>query len=254
MGKTDDGFDLSKLVVPFSNYKWKVQTANEWGCWCVAYIDARDVQQRLDDVVGPENWQNKFVGEHNLLFCYLGIRIDSGEWIWKSDTGTASKIEKDKGHASDTFKRSAVMWGIGRHLYSLGIQKVKSVKANGKFYPADDAGERLYDKNQLTEFIERRMSGKKAPKQRPKNADPVPPKSDLDEMAPPPHRDYDTPDWKKGIAAVYAKAGENGLDNDSMHGMAEEEFGVSSMKQLSISQLRKLWKMIADGDATGGGK
>ena len=69
-------------------------------------------------MVGPANWKNEFavIGEN--LFCGISIKIDN-EWITKFDCGTESNIEKEKGEASDSFKRAAVQWGIGRFLYSL---------------------------------------------------------------------------------------------------------------------------------------
>jgi len=128
-------------------HKIKVQTANEWNCNCVAYVDARQVQDKLDDVVGPNNWQTKYETIGNQLFCHLGIwDNDKSEWVWKSDTGTESMAEKEKGMVSDAFKRAAVQWGVGRFLYSLGIKKTKSMKDNrGKWVPADSNGKRIWD-------------------------------------------------------------------------------------------------------------
>ncbi|HEY4755673.1 MAG TPA: Rad52/Rad22 family DNA repair protein, partial [Ignavibacteriaceae bacterium] len=78
-----------------------------------AYIDARQVADLLDEVVGPSNWKDEFqlIGEN--LFCGLSIKIDN-EWVTKWDVGTESNIEEEKGQASDAFKRSAVKWGVGR--------------------------------------------------------------------------------------------------------------------------------------------
>ena len=65
--------ELSELKkeIPF---KWRVQSANQWGASCVAYIDARDVQDLLDEVCGPQNWQCKFSEHKGNLFCEIGIR------------------------------------------------------------------------------------------------------------------------------------------------------------------------------------
>jgi len=123
--------DLKK-VLP---YKWRVQSANQYGATCVAYIDARDVQDLLDEVVGAENWQCRYSEHKGNLFCEIGIDISKDginqKWVWKSDCGTESMVEKQKGEASDAFKRAAVMWGIGRFLYSKTIIKLP-VKENGK--------------------------------------------------------------------------------------------------------------------------
>ena len=123
--------DLKKEI-PF---KWRVQSANQYGASCVAYIDARQVQDLLDEVCEPFGWQTTFDEYKGNLFCNIGICI-KGVWVWKSDCGTESHVEKQKGEASDAFKRAAVMWGIGRFLYSKKIIKLP-VKQNqqGKWLP-----------------------------------------------------------------------------------------------------------------------
>tara|TARA_R110000824_G_scaffold25009_2_gene87526 strand:- start:84 stop:728 length:645 start_codon:yes stop_codon:yes gene_type:complete len=146
--------DLKKEL-PF---KWRVQSTTKFGCTCVAYIDARDVQDLLDDVVGAANWQVKYEEHKGNLFASIGILtsttipVSSGNiqkevWVWKSDCGTESQVEKQKGEASDAFKRAAVMWGVGRFLYSLKIIKIKEViEKNGKFYPSS-GGNQIWDIN-----------------------------------------------------------------------------------------------------------
>ena len=124
--------DLKKEI-PF---KWRVQSANKWGASCVAYIDARDVQDLLDEVVGANKWQCKYSEHKGNLFCSIGIDTSlTAEplWIWKEDCGTESHVEKQKGEASDAFKRAAVMWGAGRFLYHKKIIKLP-VKEDGKDY------------------------------------------------------------------------------------------------------------------------
>ena len=83
------------------------------------YQDARCAMNILDDTVGPQGWQKKYYEAAGMLFCDIGILDpNSKQWLWKSDTGSKSNIEEDKGQASDAFKRAAVAWGIGRELYS----------------------------------------------------------------------------------------------------------------------------------------
>ncbi len=85
----------------------------------LAYIDARDVMDRLDTVVGPENWQSEFTETTSgRVICRLGIFCD-GAWVWKSDGAGGTQVEADKGGISDALKRAAVNWGIGRYLYRL---------------------------------------------------------------------------------------------------------------------------------------
>jgi hypothetical protein len=157
---------LLKKEIP---YKWKIQSISRDGkkASCVAYIDARQAMDLLDEVVGQGGWQDKYRtetiqykaestddkgkisgGSRDQLICSVGIKVD-GEWIWKEDTGTESDYETEKGLFSDAFKRSCVKWGVGRFLYDMDIEWVNVVDRN----PVDDAGKRIWD---LTEYIENR--------------------------------------------------------------------------------------------------
>jgi len=136
-------------------YKWRVQSfsKNKPSASAIAYIDARDVMNLLDDVVGPENWQSDFKEIDGKLFAGIGINVENDKWIWKWDTGSESNIEKEKGEVSDSFKRAGVKWGIGRFLYDLKVQYVKAntIKTPTTYpYVVDDIGQRVWD---LTEFI-----------------------------------------------------------------------------------------------------
>lgn len=83
----------------------------------LAYVTARYVQDTLDDIVGPANWQTLFTQHASgAVECALSICVD-GEWITKRDVGVPSSIEPEKGAYSDAFKRAAVHWGIARDLY-----------------------------------------------------------------------------------------------------------------------------------------
>lgn len=137
-------------------YKWKIQNVNTYSdnAQCVAYIDARDAMDLLDEAVGPENWRDHYERRDGLLYCRIDIRTENGEWIGKWDAGTPSDYEKDKGEISDSFKRAAVKWGIGRFLYD---EKIKFIKVGygdknnkKKPFPVDENGKRIYD---LTEYF-----------------------------------------------------------------------------------------------------
>jgi len=118
---------ILKSLAETMPYKWRVQSFSKYDATaqCVAYIDARQVMERLDDVC---EWQDKYYEVCGQLYCSIGIKID-GEWHWRTDCGVESNVEKEKGQASDAFKRAAVKWGVGRFLYSLKIRKVNT---NGK--------------------------------------------------------------------------------------------------------------------------
>ena len=114
------------LTSPIENPKWRVQSVypreHPTTAVVVPYIDSRMVQERLDIALGPDNWSNTYDPESGA--GSISIRVD-GEWITKADVGAESKIDKEKGKASDAFKRAAVMWGIGRDVYKLGDQRLK---------------------------------------------------------------------------------------------------------------------------------
>lgn len=117
----------AELAKPFSpdQVSWRAQgkpTPNT-RVQVVAYLDARDVQDRLDSAVGAGNWTFDWTP---IVTNATGLLVAKGTitifGVSKSDVGDASSIEGTKGTVSDAFKRAAVMWGIGRELYSLGKQ------------------------------------------------------------------------------------------------------------------------------------
>ena len=138
--------DLKKEI-PF---RWRVQAFSERKAeaLCIPYIDARDVMNLLDEVCEPQNWQSDFKGAGDLLMGGVGIKVED-EWLWKWDTGTETRIEKDKGHASDAFKRASVHWGIGRFLYSIAPFRARAnkIKKKGESSPyvVDLEGKYIFD-------------------------------------------------------------------------------------------------------------
>lgn len=113
-------FDQLKAEFPRESISWRAQSVTKDGtkAMALAYIDARDVMNRLDDVCGPGGWQDRYEVHGPKTICYLSIRVD-GEWITKADGAGDTDVEAEKGSISDAFKRSAVKWGIGRYLYDL---------------------------------------------------------------------------------------------------------------------------------------
>lgn len=85
----------------------------------------------LDETVGSEHWQRKHYECKGNLFCEIGIYDEStGQWIWKGDCGSESNTEKEKGEASDSFKRAGFNWGIGRELYTAPFLFAKAENCN----------------------------------------------------------------------------------------------------------------------------
>jgi len=136
--------------------QWKVQNvfANKTKCSVAPYVDARQVQQRLDDVFGTMGWSNTYEAETGT--SSITVEID-GKQITKSDVGTETdnvKVEKStryKGKASDAFKRAAVLFGINRDSYKIGT-KVIGFDANSK-KPVTPSGKILWDGKQLSLYM-----------------------------------------------------------------------------------------------------
>lgn len=130
---------LAALKEPFhpKQVRWRIGRKTKDGkkAQVLAYIDARDAQKRLDDVVGCNNWYPVQKHDNGLYLCTLHVRID-GEWIGKMDGAPSTQVEAQKGGLSDAFKRSAVLWGVGRYLYYVDSPWVP-IDEWGNFTPPD---------------------------------------------------------------------------------------------------------------------
>ena len=109
----------------------KVGSVSKKGYTLLLYKNARVDMEILDETVGAENWQRDHKECKGNLYCGIGINITSliknaeeaicfqDRWVWKWDCGTESAFgDKEKGEASDSFKRAGFNWGIGRELYT----------------------------------------------------------------------------------------------------------------------------------------
>lgn len=101
------------------------ENKNGVGAVVLLYKDARVDMNILDETVGAMNWKrsHELIGDR--LYCTISIRDENGEWVSKQDVGTESNAEKEKGQASDSFKRAGFNWGIGRELYSAPFIYIK---------------------------------------------------------------------------------------------------------------------------------
>lgn len=99
------------------------------GAQLLLYKDARADMIILDEQVGSENWQREHYECKGNLFCRVGIRCGN-DWVWKADCGAESNTEKEKGEASDSFKRACTNWGIGRELYTSPFIWIKADDAD----------------------------------------------------------------------------------------------------------------------------
>ena len=97
----------------------RVATCNQNGVSLLLYKDARVDQNILDETFGIFGWQRSHQLIDGNLYCTVSIRNpETGEWIYKQDVGKESNAEKEKGQASDSFKRACFNLGIGRELYT----------------------------------------------------------------------------------------------------------------------------------------
>ena len=151
MGQKDPRQIQAELAMPFApeDLEWRLQKvveAKELGI-AVPYVTNRAIMGRLDDVVGPENWYNEFkpwhgAGGKEAQLCGLSIRYGDG-FITKWDGAENSDIEPVKGGLSDSMKRAAVQWGIGRVLYNMDVVFVNVEKRGKTWYIKKDQQEKL---------------------------------------------------------------------------------------------------------------
>ena len=109
----------------------RVQSVKANGLVLLLYKDARCDMKLLDETVGPMNWQKEYLRDNSN--CRVSIwDIEKKQWVSKEDTGTESNTEKEKGKASDSFKRACFNWGIGRELYSAPFIWIPAERCNIK--------------------------------------------------------------------------------------------------------------------------
>ena len=110
----------------------RINNITEKGAVLVLYKNARCDMSILDETVGMERWQRCHQLIDNNLFCTVSIQFGEN-WVSKQDVGIDSYAEKEKGRASDSFKRACFNWGIGRELYTSPFIFVKGATKNDKF-------------------------------------------------------------------------------------------------------------------------
>ena len=113
----------------------RVQSTKDNGLVLLLYKDARVDMNILDETVGSSNWQREHYECKGNLFCRVGINVDyqvpgKERWVFKSDCGTESNTEAQKGEASDSYKRACFNWGIGRELYTAPFIWITADKCN----------------------------------------------------------------------------------------------------------------------------
>jgi hypothetical protein len=114
---------FAALAAPFGDHEVKTRAAQ--GGRTLHYITARTAMNRLDIVLGPENWWDEYHPGANSVLCKLTIRLADGSTVTKADAGgyagMADQGDDDKSGFSDAFKRAAAKFGVGRYLYRDGV-------------------------------------------------------------------------------------------------------------------------------------
>lgn len=159
------------LSAPFSSadIEWRVSATNrdKTKGLAVPYVTNRAIQNRLDHTVGIDGWHNDFVpwkGERAQL-CGISIYFpDMQTWITKWDGADDSDIESVKGGLSDSMKRAAVEWGVGRYLYGM-TQVWVMIEQRGKGYVISDSERPKLDAahEQWVQMLQQRKAGRNAP-------------------------------------------------------------------------------------------
>jgi hypothetical protein len=253
-----------RLRAPFDPnlVHWRVGSTNKDKTkgLALAYLDARDIQERLDDAVGPENWEDEYKQAGSSIICRLRIRIETPhgwEWIAKSDGSGESDIEGSKGAISGALKRAAVKFGIGRYLYYTPdfwrpLEQGKWFSDNTKRSLTLDLGawQRDFFAGQIDGEIRENVTGKtppaKLPPQQPKAVEtkegsgvykPAPPTAVNGTPAPDKQIDEAYKDFRKELDHANAARREEGLGQilgthiiEALHQM---NYGAVTPKQLS---------------------
>lgn len=111
--------DMSIRLLRADEIECRIATINERGLSLLLFKDARVDQKILDEAFTPFGWKRSHQMIDGNLYCTVEVWDDGkGQWIGKQDVGTMSYTEKEKGQASDSFKRACFNWGLGRELYT----------------------------------------------------------------------------------------------------------------------------------------
>ena len=138
----------------------RVSIINERGLALLLFKDARVDQKILDETFTPFGWRRTHQSIEGNLYCTVEVwDKEKSQWIAKQDVGTTSYSEKEKGQASDSFKRACFNWGIGRELYTapfiwITAEAVKIQKKDNKFVTSEKFSVEAISYNEQREIIE----------------------------------------------------------------------------------------------------
>ena len=203
------------------------------GLTLLLYKDARCDMNILDETVGPLDWKREHSRDN--ANCIVSIwDNDKAQWISKEDTGTESNTEKEKGLASDSFKRACVNWGIGRELYTSpfiwipeNLCTIKNGDTNKSMYKCNDRFEVTHIKienKQITELkIVNATTGVECFKWKQAEAEKIEPIEDgkLTE---------------KEVTDLYEYMKRKNLSDEKITTTLQKNYGVTTLNELTKSQ------------------
>ncbi|MDA2513286.1 Rad52/Rad22 family DNA repair protein [Bacillus cereus] len=121
---------------PFEQLGWKIthtfESQGRFFAYVAPFVDARAIQDRFDEVFGIDKWQVSYEkwGD-KATKCTISVFLNE-RWISKEDGSEESDYSSVKGGFSNSLKRAAVLWGVGRYLYNVKPSKVElSTRSNG---------------------------------------------------------------------------------------------------------------------------
>ena len=135
--------EKNKRLTP-NDIEARIESVNEYGARVIFYKNARVDMAQLDARYGAMNWQNSYRDVGGRLIAVIEIWDDDKKcWIHKENAGEKNSISRIKSEASDAFKRTGTVWGIGRELYKMPKiiipkEKLISYKAVGDLYECHD--------------------------------------------------------------------------------------------------------------------
>lgn len=250
-------YNLERLDEEFglNDLEWKVQTC---GCnssgrfWAIVvpYVTNRAIMRTLDEVFGKLNWQNTFEEIRGKgVRCGIGVlNPDTNEWIWKYDGADETQIESTKGGISSAMKRTAVQWGIGRHLYTMPI--VYAICSSER--PKDNydwAYAKTPNKNgggaksfywRLPDGL---LQGQSSRKQKQGATEPVTPTTPLDLQE---QKKISEPQRKR----LFAIAAQHGLTHEQIKEALEANYQLGSTKDILVSNYEEIVESLKEYAST----
>lgn len=223
----------------------RVGAVSRAGATMLLYKDARCDQNVLDETVGPFNWQRHHSRDN--ANCVVSIwDEEKSQWIEKEDTGTESNTEKEKGLASDSFKRACFNWGIGRELYTAPFIFIKcETEQDGRQYKLTQEGKKKiqgakvdeieYTDGRITRLVITGRDGILFNYGKPKPLRQQEPAPDFPEVEPVEHPNRDQ------VFEMLHLAVSAGMSGNKL----EQAYGVEDLGQLTMAQYEAAMKKLA---------